>query len=199
MSHFPPMFICRMVQLDHNLLLYLQIMNAYLMVVGRKVVGVLVLDSYLMTSLQQGSDKGLRRVGRISIFTLSYDFCFRFVFVSFSSFFQLDLMKYDIAAGAVCAGGHWTPIESNLNIFRHNHENFSQRSVLALVSFSIVLDHVSEGEEGSVPGSIWSHTGQDKPLQGRHTMRDITALMWTLDKSMRQSNVDNVWGGHFNV
>ncbi|XP_037624968.1 uncharacterized protein LOC119487946 isoform X2 [Sebastes umbrosus] len=60
-----------------------EIVNGYLTMVGRKA-GALVIDTYLMTSLWQGTHKGgLRR---------------------------LDLFNHDVAAGAVCHNGHWTLI-----------------------------------------------------------------------------------------
>ncbi|XP_033964747.1 uncharacterized protein [Pseudochaenichthys georgianus] len=60
-----------------------EIVNSYITMVGRKA-GALTLDSYLMTSLWEGTHKGSLR--------------------------SLDLLKYDVAVGAVCSHGHWTLI-----------------------------------------------------------------------------------------
>ncbi|KAI4825795.1 hypothetical protein KUCAC02_021462 [Chaenocephalus aceratus] len=60
------------------------IVNSYLTMVGRKA-GALLIDSYLMTSLWEGTHKGSLRT--------------------------LDLFKHDMAVGAVCHNGHWTLIE----------------------------------------------------------------------------------------
>ncbi|KAI4801528.1 hypothetical protein KUCAC02_019422 [Chaenocephalus aceratus] len=60
-----------------------EIVNSYITMVGRKA-GALTLDSYLMTSLWEGTHKGYLR--------------------------SLDLLKYDVAVGAVCSHGHWTLI-----------------------------------------------------------------------------------------
>ncbi|XP_034000324.1 uncharacterized protein LOC117493867 [Trematomus bernacchii] len=57
-----------------------EIVNAYLSWVGAKA-GAFILDSYLMTSLWQGTHKGGLR--------------------------KLDLTKHHVAAGAVCSGAHW--------------------------------------------------------------------------------------------
>ncbi|KAF3835898.1 hypothetical protein F7725_028456, partial [Dissostichus mawsoni] len=65
-----------------------EIVNAYLAWVGAKA-GVFIVDSYLMTSLWQGTHKGSLR--------------------------KLDLSKHDVAAGAVCDGAHWTLIIMYLN------------------------------------------------------------------------------------
>ncbi|KAI4799892.1 hypothetical protein KUCAC02_016431 [Chaenocephalus aceratus] len=62
-----------------------KIVNAYRSWVGAKA-GVFIVDSYLMTSLWQGTHKGSLR--------------------------KLDLSKHEVAAGAVCDGAHWTLILS---------------------------------------------------------------------------------------
>ncbi|KAI4800795.1 hypothetical protein KUCAC02_007093, partial [Chaenocephalus aceratus] len=65
-----------------------EIVNAYLSWIGAKA-GVYIFDSYLMTSLWQGTHKGGLR--------------------------KLDLTKHEVAAGAVCDGAHWTLIIMYLN------------------------------------------------------------------------------------
>ncbi|XP_033991238.1 uncharacterized protein LOC117486796 [Trematomus bernacchii] len=65
-----------------------EIVNAYLSWIGAKA-GVFIFDSYLMTSLWQGTHKGGLR--------------------------KLDLSKHEVAAGAVCDGAHWTLIIMYLN------------------------------------------------------------------------------------
>ena len=86
-------------------------MNAYLSWIGAKA-GVFIFDSYLMTSLWQGTHKGgLRTVSGVGLEISVYlnictDVC--------TNIFQLDLSKHEVAAGAVCDGGHWTLIVSNL-------------------------------------------------------------------------------------
>ncbi|XP_039657546.1 uncharacterized protein LOC120559688 [Perca fluviatilis] len=59
-----------------------EVVNAYLCIVGR-TTGARIIDAYTMTEVWQGSQK-----------------CFR----------RLDLLKHDVAAGAVCHQGHWTLI-----------------------------------------------------------------------------------------
>ncbi|KAJ8011597.1 hypothetical protein DPEC_G00059910 [Dallia pectoralis] len=58
-----------------------EVVNAYLCIVGRRTGACI--DAYTMTQVWQGSQK-----------------CFR----------RLNLLKHDVAAGAVCRQGHWTLI-----------------------------------------------------------------------------------------
>ncbi|KAI4819025.1 hypothetical protein KUCAC02_004306, partial [Chaenocephalus aceratus] len=78
-----------------------EIINAYLSWVGAKA-GAFIFDSYLITSLWQGTHKGGLR--------------------------KLDLTKHNVAAGAICYRAHWTLIIMSL---RENRSHWATKEQIS--------------------------------------------------------------------